>query len=89
MLLKAGLFTFPFFLLNGKVAYYVDDGNGQYLIRNNGSRAELDAASFEVGGSGLRYYVFDAEGERLCSFPFLQSEIPDMGTADKAVHRTP
>ncbi len=75
-LLKAVLITFPFFLLNGKVAYLVNEEDGAYLLKNNGSKVELRAVRFTVSGDGLKSYVFTVGGERFHTFAFIESEMP-------------
>jgi hypothetical protein len=83
-LLKLVLITFPFFLLNGKVAYLVNDDNGTHLVRNDGSTVALVTPAFEISGDGLNSYVFTVNGERLYTFAFLKSEMPRID-ANKAM----
>lgn len=77
MLMKLILVTFPYFLLNNNVAYYVQTETGHYLVQNDGDWYEIHSPilTADIGGKGFKTYRWVLP-EQMKSFAFLEAELP-------------
>lgn len=76
-LMKLIIVTFPYFLLNNSVAYYVQTDTGHYLVQNDGDRYEIHSPTIdaEISGKGFKAYKWLVP-ENMKSFSFLEAELP-------------
>jgi hypothetical protein len=75
-IMRAVLISFIFFLLGEKVAYFVPQSVGGYVVQYDGTRVPLEPGYVEVDGTTFRYYRFSTQAGKLSSTAFYPSELP-------------